>query len=234
MGPWLLPAIGAGASFLGGFFDHQNQKNPADAANPYLNQIPGMLQGAYNPYIQAGQQALPQLQQGYGAMMNPNFINNMGKNFQQSPGYQFQLNQALAGGNRAAAAGGYAGTPAEQQNLAGISSGLANQDYYNWLNHSMNAYNTGIQGEQGLYNTGFNASNELANNMGSALESQANLAYAGQQNQNQMNGGWLGAGLGFLGNFIGGMGNNQNGMNQGQRGMNQGQGVSNDWGPMAW
>jgi hypothetical protein len=41
-------------------------QNPANGAQGYLNQIPGMMQGYYNPYIQAGQQALPQLQQQFG------------------------------------------------------------------------------------------------------------------------------------------------------------------------
>jgi len=195
--------------------------NPSDAAQPYLNQIPGMLQGAYNPYIQAGQQALPSLQQQYGALMNGNFINNMGKNFQQSPGFQFQTNQALGAANRAAAAGGMAGSPMEQQQIAGTVNNLANQDYYNWMNHAMGAYGAGLQGEQGLYTTGFNAANQYAGDMGSALESQANLAYAGQQNQNQMGAGILGAGLGFLGGqmFGGGQG---------------GQGGSNYGMPSAW
>jgi hypothetical protein len=164
-----------------------------------LNQIPGMMQQAYNPYIQAGLGALPQLQSQYGQLMNGNFINNMGQNFQQSPGLKFQIDQATGAANRAAAAGGSLGTPAEQQNLANVTNGLANQDYYNWLNHAMNAYGMGLQGEQGLYNTGFNASNELANNLGANAMSQANLAYAGQQNQNQFRGGMLGAGLGLLG-----------------------------------
>lgn len=194
-----LGAIGAGIGDM-------HAKNPADAAQPYLNQIPGMLQGAYGPYMQAGQQALPQLQQQYAAMMNPNFINNMGKSFQQSPGLQFQINQATGAANRAAAAGGYLGTPAEQQNLASVTNGLANQDYYNWLNHAMSAQQRGLQGEEGLYNTGFNAANDYAGNMGSALESQANLAYAGQQNQNQSQGGGWGSILGGLGSLAGAVG----------------------------
>lgn len=187
--------------------------NPANAANPYLNQIPGMLQGGYNPFIQAGLGALPNLQQQYGKLMNPNFINNMGKSFQQSPGYQFGINQATNAANRAAAAGGMVGSPQEQQNLAGNVTGMANQDYYNWLNHAMGAYGQGLQGEQGLYNTGFNAQNAMSQQMTDAMMSQANLAYAGQSNQNQMNQGAFGAGLGMLGSMF-----NQKGQSGGAQG----------------
>lgn len=184
-------ALGAG---LAGMFG--NQKNPADAAQPYLNQIPGMLQNNFGPYMQYGQAALPNLQNQYNQLMNPNFINTMGKSFQQSPGLQFQINQATNAANRAAAAGGTLGTPAEQQNLANVTSGLANQDYYNWLNHAMGAYGMGLQGEQGMAGMGLNAAGQMSQGMEDALMSQANLGYAGQQNQNQMNGGMWGSLLG--------------------------------------
>lgn len=182
--------------------------NPASHAMGYLNQIPGYLNQYLSPYINAGQNALPILQNQYSQLMNPNFINQFGQGFQQSPGFNFQVNQATNAANRAAAAGGMLGSPEEQQNLAGTVSGLANQDYYNWLSHGLNMYGQGLSGEQNLYNTGFNASNNLSDSLASALMSQANLSYAGQTNQNEMMGGLLGAGLGALGSiggaFLGG------------------------------
>lgn len=171
--------LGAGLEGLSSY------KNPENAGMPFLNQIPGMLQGNYSPYMQAGQQALPNLQNQYSQLMDPNFINNMGKNFQQSPGYQFEVNQATNAANRVGAAGGTLGTPAEQQALATTTSGLANQDYYNWLNHGMSAYGMGLQGEQGMAQMGLNASGMMSQQMQDALMSQAQMAYTGQQNQNQ-------------------------------------------------
>lgn len=194
--------IAAGAQILGGMLQ-KGQPNPADSAMPYMNQIQPTLAGAFNPYIQAGQAELPTLQNQYSAMQNPNFINNMGQNFQQSPGYQFQTQQALGAANRAAAAGGMLGTPEEQQNIAGTVNGLANQDYYNWMNHAMSAYGMGLQGDQSLYNTGFQASSQYGNDLAQALMSQAQLAYAGQVNQNQSSGGGLGAILSGGGNMLG-------------------------------
>lgn len=182
--------------------------NPASHAMGYLNQIPGYLNQYLSPYINAGQNALPILQNQYSQLMNPNFINQFGQGFQQSPGFNFQVNQATNAANRAAAAGGMLGSPEEQQNLATTVNGLANQDYYNWLQHAMGAYGMGLQGEQGINQMGFNASNNMAENLSNALMSQANLSYAGQANQNEMMGGLLGAGLGALGSiggaFLGG------------------------------
>jgi hypothetical protein len=194
-------AIGAG---LAGIFG--NQGNPTSAGMGYLNQIPGMLGNNFNPYIQAGQGALPNLQQQYGQLMNGNFINNMGRNFQQSPGYGFQVNQALGAANRAAAAGGTLGTPAEQQSIAGVTTGLANQDYYNWLNHAMSAYGMGLQGEQGLAQMGLGAAGQMSQDDMDAMMSQAQLGYTGQQNQNQQQGmNWgalLGGGAALAAHFL--------------------------------
>ena len=232
----MLMSGGLLGSGLAGMFG--NEKNPANSGMPYLNQIPGMAQGNFNPYIQAGQGAMGTLQQQYGQLMNPNFINNMGQNFQQSPGYQFGVNQATGAANRAAAAGGMVGSPQEQQNLAGSITGMANQDYYNWMNHAMGAYGQGLQGEQGLAQMGYGASGQLSQEMQDALMSQANLAYTGQQNQNQTQGNnWgslLSGGLGLLGSIFGGPVGGAAGGIAGHIFGGGGQGGNNDWGPMAW
>lgn len=195
MDPTLL-ASGIG-SILGGF-GQMNMPNPANAAMPYMNQIPGTMTPYYQPYINAGNAMIPRLQGQYGQLTsNPGqFINNMGQNFHQSPGFQFQTSQALNAANRAAAAGGMLGSPEEQQNIATTTNGLANQDYYNYLNHAMNAYGMGLSGEQNMFNTGYNASNNLATNLAQALMSQSQLAYAGQEDQNQQQGAGLGSMLG--------------------------------------
>lgn len=206
-----LGGIGAG---IGSFFT----QNPADSAMPYLNQIPGL----FNPYIQNGQAAYGNLSQYMnngvqaGQMLMPQYnslvnnpalmMNKIGSTFQQSPGYNWQVNQALGAANRAAAAGGMAGSPAEQQQIAGVTNQLANQDYYNYLNHALNLFGTGLSGlsnmygqgmgvGENIYNTGYGAAGDEA----SALMSQANLAYAGQQNQNQSMMGGMGSLLSGLG-----------------------------------
>lgn len=211
-----------GAGLLG--YGMSQYQNPADAGMPYLGQINQMLPSYFQPYINAGNQALPALQQQYGQLLgqggnllnqygqmmnNPGAImGKIGAGFQQSPGYQFQVNQALGAANRAAAAGGMAGSPAEQQQIAGTVNQLANQDYYNYLNHGLGIYNQGVQGAAGMYGMGlqgmgdlarmgYGASANLGEDLASALMSQAQLAYAGQANQNQSQQGALG-GIGGL------------------------------------
>lgn len=181
--------------------------NAADSGMPYLNNIEGDTGKYLNPYIQGGQQAYGTLQQQYGQLLNDptGIMNKIGKTYQQSPGYQWQVNQALGAANRASAAGGMAGSPQEQQNIAGTVNQMANQDYYNYVNHGLGLYQQGLQGEGGLNQMGFGASGQMADYLGNRDEEQAQLAYAGQANQNQAQQGQQGAILGGIGSALGGI-----------------------------
>ncbi len=187
-------AMGQGVVGAGlGALDMMMYKNPSNAANQYYNQIPNEMGKYLNPYINAGTGALNNLQGQYSNLMNNpgGMVNQMGQQFHQSPGFQFSVDQATGAANRAAAAGGYQGSPAEQQALAGNVTGMANQDYYNWLHQAQSMYGMGLQGEQGIAQLGYGASTDMADSMGALLMSQANNAYAGTSNQNQnREGGW--------------------------------------------
>lgn len=189
--------------------------NPADSAQPFLDKIPEMLKQYYNPYVQGGQQAYGQLQGQYGDLMNNpgGKMAQIGQGFQQSPGYQFQMNQGLAGINNAAGAGGMLGSPMHQQHAGEMAGNLANQDYYNYLNKAMGMYGMGLEGNQGLNQMGYNATNELAGGLGSNLQSQASLGYAGQQGQNSLLMSLLSSLIGAGGTAMGaGMGGGMAGM----------------------
>jgi hypothetical protein len=79
------------------------------------------------------------------------------------------------------------GSPEQQQNLANTVSGLANQDYYNYLQGALGLYGSGLQGMQGLYTTGANAANNYGNNLGEIGLASAQNAYSGAQAQNNAN-----------------------------------------------
>lgn len=220
-----LGGVGAGlAGMLGG------GQNPYDAASQYYNQIPGRMQPYYQPYINAGQGAMGQLQDQYGKMIgnyggiqdkynqmmnDPNgFLAKIGSGYQQSPGFQWQMSQGMNAANNAAASGGMAGSPQHQQQAAGMAEGLANQDYYNYMNHALGAFNTGlsgnaglygegIQGLQGLNQMGYNASNEYGQDMGNYLMNQGNMAFSGQAAQNQAQGSQWGDIFGGLASIAG-------------------------------
>lgn len=178
---------------LGGLFG--GGSNPADAAMPYLNQGQGVVDKYMNPYIAAGQQAMPALQQQYSQLINnpSGMMNKIGSGFQQSPGYQFQVDQASGAANRAAAAGGMLGSPMQQQNISGTVNNMANQDYYNYLNHGMSMYGQGLSGMQHMGDMGLQASTTAEQSMMDLINTQAQLAYAGKANQNQSQNGMFGS-----------------------------------------
>ena len=199
-----LGAIGAlFGSGLGNLFG--DWKNPADAAMGPLNQIPGMISPYYNPFIQRGNEAGTTLQGQYGNLLNDpgGFLNKMGQSYQQSPGFDFALKQALQGADHAAAAGGMAGTPQHQYDTMKTATGLANQDYNSWLSNALGLYGKGLGGEENMYGTGYNASNELAQSLANNMLSKSKLQYEGQNAENQHEGGVWGSILGGLGGLLG-------------------------------
>lgn len=202
IGGFPLPAIG---KWLGHAF---HSPNPAQAGMPYLQQIPGELSPMFEPYIHAGQQELGPLGRAYqNLMQHPGQLESrLGQGFRASPGYQYNVNQALEAANRAAAAGGMAGSPAEQEAITRQAHGLADQDYGNYMNRMLGMYGQGLQGMQGLARMGLGAGQEYGTDLGNLGMTEAQLAYAGQQQQNQAHrgllGSLLGAGAGLLGSLF--------------------------------
>lgn len=207
MNRWQM-AGGAGAGIgagLGGMFSKWN--NPADSANPYFDKMPGELKRYFNPYIDAGNKALPIIQNEYGMLThNPGQrLNEIGSEYHQSPGFQFALQQALQGAGHAAAAGGMAGSPQHEQQNMEIATGLANQDYNSWVGNALGMYGTGLQGQQDLYNTGATSGMQLGEHLASILAQRAKLAYEGENAENEREGGlWgsIGGGIGTLAGML--------------------------------
>ena len=169
------------------FSDMFGGKNPADSAMPYLNQIPGQTQQYQQPYFDAGKSQIPGLQDQYSQLMNDpgGRMNKIGESFKESPGFKFAMQQALQGGNHAAAAGGMAGSPQHEQQNMQMATDLGNQEYGNWMKNALGMYGQGLQGSQGMANQGQQAGQSMADMIAQTLAQQANLSFNGQQQQNQ-------------------------------------------------
>lgn len=193
-------------SFLDSLTGGGGGEDPSKAAQQYLSQIPGTITPYYQPYINAGQGAMGDLQSQYRQLLsNPTAIMNMiGSQYHASPGYQFNVNEATRGANNAAQAGGMVGSPQEQQQLSQTISGIANQDYNNFLNQGLGLYGQGLGVAGNINQMGYGASNELANSLGSLLQTEAQNAYQGADYRNRQNQGGFGNLLGLAGS-IGGM-----------------------------
>lgn len=172
-------------SWISDFF--KGGKNPADAAMPYLNQIPGQTNQYMQPWFDAGKGALTGLQDQYGQLTKDpgGKMNQIGQSFQQSPGFKFAMDQAMQGGNHAAAAGGMAGSPQHEQQNMQLATNLGNQEYNNWLQNALGMYGMGIQGQQGLSQQGQQSGQSMADMIAQTLAQQGNLAFQGSRQQNQ-------------------------------------------------
>lgn len=181
-------AIGGGLASLMSLFG--DNENPFDDASEYYNQIPGMMKGYSEPYIDAGKKMMPDLTKTYSDLMNDpgSLISRIGGGYQKSPGFDFERNEGLQGINNAAAAGGMLGTASHQQEAGNLSTQLANKDFENYMRQALGAWGQGLQGKEGINKMGFDASTGLAENLAQALMSKGNLAYSDAASRNQQKG----------------------------------------------
>jgi hypothetical protein len=187
--------------------------SPMDAANQYLNQIPGVAHQGYDPYVNAGMDASSRTKGQYESLLSDPtaFINKLMEGYKPSEGYQFQKEQLNKELSNTAAAGGIAGTPLDQMNQGQAVQKLLSGDMQQFLKNVLGEYHTGLAGEEGIASRGVDASGRLTDLLGNNLASQSGLAYKNQVDKNQrksdlwsMFGKALGAGTGaFLGGVPG-------------------------------
>lgn len=182
-------------SILDKIFGGGRNNDPAAAAQPYLNQIPGVGHQAYDPYIQQGQRAGNVAEGQYNNLVNDPtaFINKILEMYKPSEGYQYQKEQLGKSLSNTAAAGGISGTPLDQQNQGQAVQGLLSNDMQQFLQNILGRYDKGLEGEQGLSNQGFKASGALGDVLGNNLSSQAGLAFQGAQQKNSNRNALIGA-----------------------------------------
>jgi len=209
MGP-ISAGMGLG-SMVGSLFGGSDRRDPAAEARQYTQQIQPGLDRYLDPYISTGKQAMGTLQDQYQNLLNdPNqLMSRIGGGYQQSPGYQHNVDAATRASSNAAAAGGFIGSPQHQLQMAKEIGGLASQDYNQYLNNAMGLYGQGLQGMGGLNQLGYGASQQGASTLSDMLNKQAEMAYANAMNENQLNtqsggmfGSLAGGALGALSSFL--------------------------------
>lgn len=186
--PWgaAIAAVGA----IGGSLISSNASS--SAANTQANAENAATQAQLQMYNQNVQRLSPWVNAGSGALgtlqgLMPSLTSQFtAADYQQSPGYQWQLGQGIQAINNSASANGGVNSGNTLKALMGYGQGLANQDYYqaqnayqNWQNQVYNMYS-------GLSNTGANAAGQTAglgaataNQIGNNLTGAANARAAG-------------------------------------------------------
>lgn len=170
--------------FFGGDDD---KSNPADAAMPYLQQIPGMEKQYYNPYIDRGTAAYGTMNPVYQKMSSDpsSFLNALMSAYKPSANYNMQEDEMTRAAGNSAAAGGMRGGIEDIKNQARITDTLMGKDMQDWLGNVLGIQKSGLEGEQGLYNTGFDATRDLAGDLSNVMGTEGSLAFQGQKEQNQ-------------------------------------------------
>lgn len=205
--------IGGGAALLASSNTSDATKSAANTQASAANNATAVEQAQFNqtqqnlaPFVGAGTNALGQLQSlpGAPAFAPPTF----GAGFQQSPGYNFQLQQGIGAiQNSAAAHGGVVGGNTLKA-LNQFGQGVANQDYYNYGNtqqaNYLNDYAAQAQAQQQKFNNlqtiagsgqnaaaglgalGASTANQIGGNIQGAANANSAATVAGAQNSNNL------------------------------------------------
>jgi hypothetical protein len=182
----LLTAGGKGAAGgLGNLFGG-GRKNPSDVANQHLDNMPPFIMELMKKFGMQGDEARGPLQEQYQKMMSDpsSILSGLGKGYQESPGYQFNKNQALEAGNNAMAAGGMIGSPAHAQNAQDTASGFASRDYNDYMGNAMKVYGQGLEGMGKVDERGYEATKDFSKMIQEYFSGKANNAYEGQASKN--------------------------------------------------
>lgn len=169
--------------------------------NPGTGPSTGQVSGGVPGSQISGGQTLPMMQTGASNALN-NYYNTAGyqltngqgavNQFQQSPGYQYAVDQALGQVQRQGASRGLLDSGAGLKAMTDRAQGMANQEFNNWQTNQQNQYNqyqdrlqglastsTGADQAYGLGQTVSNNTMQNGSNVGSLLANQGNSLFGG-------------------------------------------------------
>jgi len=180
-----------------GFINTGEQKS-SDALNQAI--------GQFSPYQQTGAAANSMVANALGLNGAAGNAAAQGA-YQASPGYDWAVNQAMQGVNRAAAAGGMSASGNAMIAAQDRAKQLANQDYTGWLDRIIGQSAQGLSAAGGAAQGWGNLANLFQNTTGQRLDL-ANAVTGGKTGANNMyaQGGEMNAaGLANIGSSLGGL-----------------------------
>lgn len=167
--------LGGLGGIFGGLFGDSGA--PYDKAMEQNTKYGNMAAGGLQPYLNAGNGAIPAYQEWLEGQKDPSkFINGLQSQYNESPYTKFLQQQAMRAGQNAGSASGLTGsTPMMQQmqqNAANIGAGGMND----WLQNVLGINTQYGQGQNNLMTGGQNAANSLSklySHMGDQMGEQA-------------------------------------------------------------
>lgn len=206
-------AVIGGGMATQGYFGNKSSKKAAkaqrNAMDSYLAQMRQGRDNAlshYKPYEEAGRSGLTLLQQYLTG--DPMATQNR---LEQSPGYQFRLNQGQNSIQNLLASKGGLKSGAAMKALEEYAQGTASQEFGNQVNYLQNLANMGQQSATGMANAELFAGSAMANASQQGILGQGiTMANRDAQMGNIIGGGMSQIGGAMLGTALSGMSPKQN------------------------
>lgn len=175
--------IGGVGSIIGGIQSAKAARGAADAQSAAFQKSIDFTQSVYNqgqqnlnPFIGSGQSALQSLLGFYGLPGgNASGASQGFSQFQQTPFYQFPLQQSTLATNRALASSGLIGSGGQLRDLSQLNAGYASQGLTGYLGGLGGL----VQGGQGAATSLLQGGNTAANNLFQGYQGQGNAQAAG-------------------------------------------------------
>lgn len=191
-----MPVGMAIASVVGGISQASAAKKAAkaqtNAANndiAFQRETRDVVRGDFQPYREAGTNALA----GYNYEMGLGDRPEAYRGFQETPGYQFQLDQGNESINALAGTRGGMNSGRTMQDLASFNQGVANQEYGTYMQRLGGLIDTGA-GAAGMSGQ---ASQNAAAGVSNALAARGNAQAAGAIGQGNAVSGLINNGIGI-------------------------------------
>lgn len=203
---WVAVAVGVGGAVVGAVGSNMAANKQAGAAK---NAADAQLQAAQlstdeqkREYDQTRTDQMPFLQAGYGALSKENaLLNGDYSGFQNSPDYQFSLNQGIGALDKSAAARGSLYSGGHSQDLTQFAQGNANQFLNSYWNKLAGQAGQGQVTAGNLGTLGANMASNIGNYLTNAGNARAS-SYLQQGNiASQQIGAWgnaINQGLGYF------------------------------------
>lgn len=171
-----------GASIIGGNAQADAARHAADVqgqaaanANALSQEQFDKTQANIQPFVQSGQNALPNLNALLGTGGDPS---SALATLQKMPGYQFTMDQGLKATQNVMTARGLGQSGAALKGAATFATGLAQNNYQGYVNNLQNLANSGSNAAAGLGTIGANTAATQGNNLIGAGNAQAAAANA--------------------------------------------------------
>jgi hypothetical protein len=194
-------ALSGFGGLLGGLFNDSGK--PYEKAAEQYQRYGDLATQPQQPYLQAGNAAIPQYQEWLQGQKDPSkFINDQMSNYQESPYAQNLQRQSLLAGQNAASASGLVGSTPMMQFLQQNAHDISSQDMNQWLQNVLGINTQYGQGQQNLMTGGQGAANQLTQANMQQGQNMANAAYGQQAGKNNNTSNMLGGIMSLLGAFL--------------------------------